>query len=128
MALQVVQTTSKLIRSLISSGLDQLDSTAPVYKVYCLALVSALTTSSGSDALTESRADPESSISVVGEIESKSTAEDQLREAYEGWLARHGFVAKMRRCRPVIISVGTKGFIHSECPECLSGVPSIAGG
>jgi hypothetical protein len=51
----------------------------------------------------------------------------ELEEAYHGWLARHGFVPKMRRCRPIIINVGTRGFLASECPAYLSGIPSIGG-
>lgn len=45
-----------------------------------------------------------------------------LQEAYQGWLARHGFVAKMRRCRPIIINVGSKAFLANDCPSQLSGV------
>jgi hypothetical protein len=45
-----------------------------------------------------------------------------LQEAYQGWLARHGFVAKIRRCRPIIVNVGSKAFLANECPSQLSGV------
>jgi hypothetical protein len=47
-------------------------------------------------------------------------------EVFEGWMTRYGFVPKMRRCRPIIISVGSKEFLSTECPEQLSGIESSA--
>jgi hypothetical protein len=54
----------------------------------------------------------------------RGATEEQLQGAYHGWLMRHGFVPRMRRCRPVIINVGTKEFLASECPQMLSGITS----
>ncbi len=98
---QVTSTASKLVRSLVASGLDQMNSTAPAHKVYCLALVA------------RTKPNPAEPMHV---------SQGEIQEAYKGWLARHGFVSKMRRCRPVIINVGSKGFLATECPAQLSGV------
>ena len=85
----------KMIRSMISSGLDQMNDIAPAYKVFCLALVAPTGEAPGGD----------------------------VQGAYAGWLARNGFVPKLRRCRPVIVTVGSKEFLATECPQHLSGLP-----
>ena len=128
---QVSQASSKLIRSLISSGLEQMDSTAPAYKVHCLALVASSASTSSSSPTPESKSSaalgaggPSGAGGQAGQVVCGAGG---LEEAYHGWLARHGFVAKMRRCRPIIINVGTRGFLASECPAYLSGIPSIGG-
>ena len=118
---QVETSARKLIRSLVSSGLEQMDSTAPPYKVFCLALVAAM--DECGDAALHKRATAE----VFSGLESCSAlgaSDGQLQDAYQGWLAKHGFTPRMRRCRPVIINVGTKSFLTSECPATLSGIAS----
>jgi len=95
-----------------------MNSTAPAYKVFCLALV------------TDTPQDTPPGLEGVGvgsdgvPCVEAGASESELQLVYEGWLARHGFVAKVRRCRPVIIKVGTKGFLATECPRMLSGVKS----
>ncbi len=38
-----------------------------------------------------------------------------------GWVPRHGFAPKLRRCKPVGISVGSAAFCNEPFPSILTG-------
>ena len=54
--------------------------------------------------------------------------DDTGGEAPSCWMPKHSFSPKLRRCRPVLISVGTTGFLHLPCPTELAGVATSVEG
>ncbi|KAJ1493859.1 hypothetical protein T484DRAFT_1741671 [Baffinella frigidus] len=86
-----------LVRTMVTCGLDQLDLQTMPTKIYVLALIKADSTrpfdAGGGDTDTP-----------------------------QSWMPKQSFTPKLRRCRPVLITVGTKGFCTQPCPTELAGV------
>mmetsp|Transcript_24756 Transcript_24756/g.50233 ORF Transcript_24756/g.50233 Transcript_24756/m.50233 type:complete len:282 (+) Transcript_24756:189-1034(+) len=89
-----------MIRQVVTSGLEQFDSQSLPTKTFVMALVAP-------------------GIGSPGNTDCLGTEEADWRE---GWVARHGFSPKLKRCRPVGISVGPDPFCGEEFPTPLTGV------
>lgn len=95
----------QMIRQMVTSGLEQFDTPALPQKMFVLVLAAGDAAGDG-----------------TGHVGMQLAEDEESARGREGgWMPRHGFTPKLRKCKPVGVSVGSGSFCQAPFPTALAG-------